>query len=65
MPKDKKEYNKRYYSQTREYQLAKQKMRYENDPEFKAKCKDRDNKRYRYRASWGGLIHIDPYLFLK
>ena len=58
------DYNRRYYQLTKEYQLAKRKARYDSDPDYKERCKDRDRKRYHYRASWGGLLNIDPKLFL-
>ena len=46
------EYLQRYYTVTRDYQLAKAKVRYQNNPEFKQRCKERDRKRRQYRASW-------------
>ena len=57
------EYLQRYYTVTRDYQLAKAKVRYQNDPEFKQRCKERDRKRRQYRASWCGLLDIDTKLF--
>eukprot|EP01051_Picozoa_sp_SAG22_P007621 SAG22_NODE_542_length_9294_cov_156.554649_9_plen_72_part_00 len=61
--RERSEYFRRYYTINREYQNAKAKLRYQNDPEFKKSCAVRDKRRRQFRAWWCGLLDIDPKLF--
>ena len=60
---ERRDYNQRYYTHHRDYLLARQRVRYQADPDFKQRCRDRDRARYQYRQGWGGLLNIDPTLF--
>ena len=62
--KDRSEYFRNYYRNNREYQNAKAKSKYQNDPEFKRRLKDANKKRNQFRARWCGLLDIDPKLFM-
>jgi hypothetical protein len=61
---DRVDYNRRYYLAHRDEQLAAKKRNYTNDPEFKRLSRERDKRRYEHNAAWGGLLRIDPKLFL-
>ena len=54
---------RRYYLAHRDEQLAAKKRNYTN-PEFKRLSRERDKRRYEHNAAWGGLLRIDPKLFL-
>ena len=60
---DRVDYNRRYYLAHRDEQLAAKKRNYTN-PEFKRLSRERDKRRYEHNAAWGGLLRIDPKLFL-
>ena len=61
---DRIDYNMKYYLDHRLQQLAAKKRNYNNDPEFKRLSRERDQRRYEHNTAWGGLIRIDPKLFL-
>ena len=62
---DRTDYWRERYQRCVDKTLAEKKMRYQTDSEFRERQRRRDRQRYYYRKTWGGLLDIDPEIFVK